>query len=487
MLGYAYGATRHGADVQLIRVQADVGPGFPRFTMVGLPDSSVSEAKARVRSAFHHAGLPFPKGRITVNLQPAGVKKQGSWLDLAIAVAILRASSALPSQDDPTIFVAELALDGALIPQAGLTAIGLRMREEGWSSLCISADQSLPWPLEEQFRVVRAKHLQDVVAELRHPRPSSERPSRQTAEGRWADGTCFPLVGHRVETRLLAICAAGRHALLLVGSPGVGKTTLADAFVHLLPDLTEDEALEVAAWHEIVNPAYSFTLRPPVRRPHHTASVRTLLGGGRFATPGEVTLAHRGILILDEFLEFSHAALNALREPLDRGSLECMANGKPLVLPASFTLVATTNPCPCGYRGYGDCTCPETEIRRYWSRCPGPVLDRIDIIHHVNREVGQHVDVEPFHVWEKRVSTAAAILARCPRPGESAMTGAGQKALARACERLRASERDRQKIAMIASTIAALEGRDEVLAPDVDEAIIWRNPGFASPVRNAMM
>ncbi|AEJ43242.1 ATP-binding protein [Alicyclobacillus acidocaldarius] len=485
MLGHAFGAIRHGADVQIVRVQADVGPGFPRFTIVGLPDSSVSEAKARVRSAFHHAGLPFPKGRITVNLQPASLKKQGSWLDLAIAVAILRASGSPPLPHDSTVFVAELALDGGLVPQEGLSAIGLRMRDEGLSSLCVSTHQHLPWPLENMFDLMRAATLADVVAQLRASRVHvpTVRPHPIARPETARD--LPPLRGHPVEYRLLAICAAGRHTLLMVGSPGVGKTTLANAFAHLLPDLTEDEALEVAAWQEIANPNYAFTLRPPVRRPHHAITARGMLGGGRLGSPGEVTLAHRGVLLLDEMLEFSHVSLNALREPLDRGMVEVVVNGKAMRFPASFQLIATANPCPCGYRGYGDCSCPDPDVRRYWTRCPGPILDRIDVVHHVNRDLGRELGEASLDDWIERVRAATALLARVP-DRTSTLSDEARRALRRACDRLHASERDRVKVAALATTIAALEGRDEVLTSDVEEAMIWRRPGSLSPMRNAI-
>ncbi|MCL6488841.1 MAG: ATP-binding protein [Alicyclobacillus mali] len=481
MLGDALGAIRHGADVHLVRVQADVGPGFPRFTIVGLPDSSVSEAKARVRSAFHHAGLPFPKGRIILNLQPASLKKQGSWLDLAMAVAILRASATPPIPRDETVFVGELALDGTIVPQQGLSAIGLRMRDEGLSSLCVSADQSLPWPFDDMFQISRTSNLADVAVMLRQNQVrgvvSSSRSAKRVAEDRRAPLLC----GHQVEQRLLAICAAGRHSLLLVGSPGVGKTTLADSLSYLLPDLTEEHALEVAAWQEITNPTYAFSLRPPVRRPHHSVSQRSLLGGGRFGMPGEATLAHHGVLLLDEMLEFSHAAINALREPMDTGVIECTVNGKLTRFPASFQLIATANPCPCGYRGYGDCSCAELDVRRYWMRCPGPILDRIDMVHHVNRQtnVGQRGD--PLDTWAEKVRKARTLL----QGGSSVLTNDAKHLLWRTCERLHASERDRAKVAALATTIAALDGRQEVSSPDIEEAIAWRRPGSLSPSRNA--
>ncbi|MDI9259045.1 ATP-binding protein [Alicyclobacillus sendaiensis] len=485
MLGYALGAIRHGADVQIVRVQADVGPGFPRFTIVGLPDSSVSEAKARIRSAFHHTGLPFPKGRITVNLQPASLKKQGSWLDLAIAVAILRASSTPAIPHDSTVFVAELALDGALVPQSGLSAIGLRMRDEGLSSLCVSTHQRVPWPLENMLHVARASNLGDVVAQRRAPKAPSEDAQARHIALRESARSIPQLSGHPMEYRLLAICAAGRHTLLMVGSPGVGKSTLAEAHTHLLPDLEEEEALEVAAWQEMANPDYTFTFRPPVRRPHHAMSPRAMLGGSRWGTPGEVTLAHRGVLLLDEMLEFSHASLNALREPLDRGSVECVVNGKPTLFPAAFQLIATANPCPCGYRGYGDCTCTDVDVRRYWTRCPGPILDRIDVVHHVNRATSHERGSTPLASWIQKVQEARALLASSSRR-TSALSDEANRVLQRACDRLHASERDRAKVEKLATTIAALEGRDEALAPHVEEAIAWRRPGSLSPMRHAV-
>ncbi|SDW29978.1 magnesium chelatase family protein [Alicyclobacillus hesperidum] len=487
MLGRAVSAVHNGIQSELVYVEADVSSGFPRFSIVGLPDSAVNEARLRIRSAFHNCSLPFPKGRITVNLQPASLRKQGSGLDLAIAIAILRAEGMLVERKQ-TAFLAELGLDGSLVPAEATVGLALRLAEAGIQELYVAPGPPIPGPLASLMNIVASSTLTQVVAQLTNHPPVCAVPSRTSMDDKTSrqDATIpfdmlDSLPNRAFEKRLLAISAAGRHPLLFIGPPGVGKTTLSHRLIDLLPNLSEADALRSYAYHELVNPNAQFSLRPPLREPHHTLTPAGLTGSGSPPRPGEVTLADNGVLLLDECFEFSKATLNALREPLTSGVIHVSRNGRTASLPARFLLVGTANPCPCGWRGYGECRCLEHDVRRYWSRCPGPLLDRIDLIHYMNRvpdgtnnPLGSR-DPVAFEL-RQAVSQARAILEPVDEldPIKQFQPRAVSM-LTHLCDKLCVTERVVVQTAKLARTIAALDRRDEIRVEDVEEAFALRS------------
>lgn len=490
MLGTSISAIHTGLLSEIVRVEADVSSGFPRFSIVGLPDSAVTESRLRIRSAFRNSGLPFPQGRITVNLTPANFRKRGSTLDLAIAIAILRAASILPADDGSLAFLAELRLSGDLAPVENAVGLALRLASDRLGALFLAQSQPTPPELAQFLPSVHCARLSDVIAGVRGGPRAIARAAKVAAtastslEAGSTFGTFDEIVGRSAEKRLLSIAAAGRHPLLMIGPPGIGKTMLATNLVHLLPDLDHRTALAAYAAADAADGPPLLTRRPPLRAPHHSLTVAGMIGGGNPPHPGEVTLAHEGVLLLDELFEFQRATLDALREPLVNRAVHLSRAGRTATLPANFLLVATANPCPCGQRGYGECRCLENDVRRYWARCSGPLLDRIPLIIYLNREdyPAASKSIGPTAVeLRSRIETAREILGvktHSPAASAPSQLDAPAKALfMQLKERLLLSERVSQQILGIAHTIAALDGRHTVQRPDVEEAALLRNRG----------
>lgn len=378
----------------MVRVEVAVSDGLPSVGVVGLPDASVAESRWRARCAVEASGRAWPNRRITVSLSPAEVRKHGAGLDLPIAVGVLVGASALPGlRLSSTAFIGELGLDGRLRRSAGLLAAVLAARAAGLETVIVPADGTAELSAVPGIAVVRAVSLAQVCAFLQGADPGVE--AAIESGGEQPDVGSPALVpeardlrdvrGHELPRWALEVAAAGGHHLALVGAPGVGKTLLAQRLPGILPPLTEDRSLEVAAIHSVAGLARSSLLlaEPPLAAPHHSASAAALLGsvrGGR-VVPGSVTLAHRGVLFLDEAPEFARPALEGLRQPLESGEVSLARTGWSGTLPARFQLVLAANPCPCGQRvGSGaGCSCSPAAVRRYASRLSGPLLDRIDI------------------------------------------------------------------------------------------------------------
>ncbi len=377
-----------GLETALVTVEADVANGLPSFTVVGMPDTAVSEARERVRAAIRNSGFEFPLRRVVVNLAPAERRKEGTGFDLAIALAVLRATGQL-TRDADALCLGELALDGTLRPVRGVMPRARRAMEAGVMDVFVSASNvaeaaalgANAFPFGSLREVVEHVERRARVAPSPAP-PPALRPRHPVDLG--------DIAGHETPKRALEIAAAGGHSLLLIGPPGTGKTLLARAIASILPPLDPDEAIVASAVHSVaglVDPERPLMSARPFRSPHHTASHLALVGGGSPPRPGEVSLSHTGALFLDELAEFSPHVLDTLREPLEEGAITISRAGWAATYPARFVLVAAMNPCPCGHAGdpARQCTCLPDAVERYHARLSGPLMDRIDLRVHVPR------------------------------------------------------------------------------------------------------
>jgi len=485
MVGQSLAAVLEGLDGQVIQVEADVHPGYPQFSIVGLPDSAVTESRLRIRSAIRNAGYTFPTGRITVNLSPASVRKRGAGLDLAIAVAILRASGRLPPMQQPHGFAAELSLSGDLVPISGIVALSLAFHRQGIQEIFVSDRQPRAPRLPYMFVWYKASSLSDVCRAITGQIQLST--AVPMASNSYANETRLDFAqveGLASTKRAVLIAAAGRHHTLFVGPPGCGKTMIAERLPTILPPLTTDEVLEVYAIHERFQTFAHASTTPPLRMPHHSLTRAGLIGSGLPPAPGEATYAHKGILAFDELLEFDRNTLEALREPLVNQCIRIARAGKSFVLPAEFMLVATTNPCPCGQRGFADCSCTDATVRRYWSRFSGPLADRIDITTYVQpkESFGDGEAPKDSAYYQHHVIQAQAQLAYFRKALEDCQGDTSQlcttdawRLLQRASRALHLSRRGVDSVIRVAQTISSLESRSRIESADLEEALALRN------------
>ena len=482
-----------------VKAECFLSGGLPAFDVVGLPDAAVREARERVRAAVKNCGARFPVSRITVNLAPAGQKKAGTLYDLPIFVGILAAAGELPPPPEHAAFLGELSLTGALRGVSGVLPMALAAREAGIQTLFVPAENAAEATLAGGLTVYGVPDVAALAAHLKGEAPLSPAPVWQPEE----DWTPLPdlqdVMGQENGKRALEIAAAGGHNLLLIGSPGAGKSMLAKRLPSILPDMTRPEALEVSGvWSVagLTDPRRPLLTRRPFRSPHHTASAAALTGGGPMLRPGEISLAHNGVLFLDELPEFHRDVLEALRQPLEDGEVTVARAGGTLRLPARFQLVCAMNPCRCGWRGHpsGRCTCSDREVARYVEKISGPLLDRIDL--HVVIPPAEYETMrrkqtpEPSSAVKARVDQARAIqAARFQGTGIScnarmtpdqiarfcALDDAGDALMSQAFDRMGLSARSHDRILRVARTIADLDGA-EAIAPDhLAEAIQYRN------------
>ena len=503
MLAILRTAALFGVEAVPVRVEVDVSDGgLPAITMVGLPDASVRESRERVQSAIRNSGLEFPRRHVTVNLSPADIRKVGAAFDLPIALGVLAATGLIPTrQIDDTVILGELSLDGAVRPVRGVLPISAQAHRDGVSCVILPLANAREATIVAGLDVVPVTSLGETVAVLtgRRARPAPPKPLPGPATAPAPD--LADVRGQALARRALEIAAAGGHNLLLIGPPGSGKSMLARRLPGILPPLTLEEGLEVTAIHSVaglLTTGAGLLTSPPFRAPHHTASDVALVGGGTLPRPGEISLAHNGVLLLDETAEFGRQVLDGLRQPLEEGTVRIARAARTAVFPARFMLAATMNPCPCGYLEdpTRECRCTPQAVERYRGRLSGPLRDRIDLSVWVpavpfatlteaapgesSAFVRRRVTEARRRQTARRPSASSSLNARLDglaMTHHCALDPTGLRVLDSASRRFHLSARSCHRVMKVARTIADLAGAERITAEHLAEAVQFRLEG----------